>query len=762
MTEVTVSDFRYTPDDDVQIHEEGAIRLICSAFQSHEHGIPEWVKNSADECSRRGATEDERIIVVIFDKGTTRRLPSISVLDLGGIRASVIDVHFRHWASPDAAAREEAAQYVQGGHGNGGKCYMTMMFDDHALIHTVSDGRGSRYGVAAGSVVFGYIPDAESGKDFPVADTTEELRSALMGVGVNVDRLPGGLRGRLQAADGFSLVTGRVPHGYGSRIPVQQLVDHLRDHPQMLHSIEYANVYVVSNGKILPDCAPIVLEPVVPDAAFAEPRIISIPEELLDPSTGDIISTTGEGAFIPGTVTLRTSDVAMTHTRKARHTLIYRAASGYVGFRPIRSLGVTSSYQTRIYGECHLEALEALKQNQRQELADAPLSRAVDDFIRDQITEICAEFEARDARSVKQRERDGLSEINRALDEWKNKFLVQQIGALGMDTGEPPVDPSLPTGVPARIQIDLRHARSGIGVAFRPSIRFFDRNESRVRPTPFRWVSTNPNVAWVDEALRVITTFAPGRTTIYAETEDGKLVSNEVEIQVVRIRSIALNPTEIEVAAGGRRSITATCRLASGEELTEVALVWTEDDATIARVSATGTIFGGSPGVTKVSAGDDSAMADESVEITVVPAQEGGDDPTPGKGYPVILVSEINDDPETGERVQFSPDDPPIQQRPQDYDRNIWWINSAAPFARLFLDTSRGYGYRSREWRIYHIERYIDVIAQIALQVDPDIDRQTDVDSWLVARGTKIAAIQSAAASGLAEFIANGDVSTLQ
>ena len=37
--------FTYTPDDDARVHAEGAIRLICKAFQSHEAGLPEWIKN---------------------------------------------------------------------------------------------------------------------------------------------------------------------------------------------------------------------------------------------------------------------------------------------------------------------------------------------------------------------------------------------------------------------------------------------------------------------------------------------------------------------------------------------------------------------------------------------------------------------------------------------------------------------------------------------------------------------------------------------
>ncbi len=60
-----MSILKYTPDDDVKVHEEGAIRLICTPFQTHENGLPEWVKNAADEYARAGRHETQRAIVLI-------------------------------------------------------------------------------------------------------------------------------------------------------------------------------------------------------------------------------------------------------------------------------------------------------------------------------------------------------------------------------------------------------------------------------------------------------------------------------------------------------------------------------------------------------------------------------------------------------------------------------------------------------------------------------------------------------------------------
>src|SRR2546430_16107949 len=95
----------YTPDDDIRVHEEGAIKLICKAFQSHESGLPEWLKNSADAYARANAPEGKRIIVVAFDYGRKGFRPSISCLDFSGMTSKVIEQSFRIWADPEASQR---------------------------------------------------------------------------------------------------------------------------------------------------------------------------------------------------------------------------------------------------------------------------------------------------------------------------------------------------------------------------------------------------------------------------------------------------------------------------------------------------------------------------------------------------------------------------------------------------------------------------------------------------------------------------------
>jgi hypothetical protein len=317
----------------------------------------------------------------------------------------------------------------------------------------------------------------------------------------------------------------------------------------------------------------------------------------------------------------------------------------------------------------------------------------------------------------------------------------------------------LPAGKPVRLEVILSHQKAGLGVAFRPTIKFFDSIGRRIRPVQFNWVSEDNNIAMVDEDLMIINTFSFGQTSIHAKTVDGKLQSNKVPLEVVRILDINISPKQIELSSGSRQKLDAICRLANGEQTSNVYLEWTENNPNIARVSSSGLVFGFAPGETEVVAGDDKCLAKEPAVIKVVSGQGSGRGERRGRGYPIVLVSgEIDRDPVSHEYVQFSREDPPVAQRPQDADRNVWWINSSAPLARLYLDSGKGYGYQSREWRMYHLERYIDVIVQIALTHGPTEMASLSVSDWIMEWGSRVAEIQAAAASDLSEFIATGEL----
>jgi hypothetical protein len=635
---------------------------------------------------------------------------------------------------------------------------MTQMFEKYAMLRTVKQQKGNCYGVVAGSIKFGYIPDRSKGRDYSVSDMRAELEQGLKGVHCSLKALPSSALTALAESDGFTLLTGVGPKGYGNCIPVPHLISNLQENPQMIRTLELCKVYVVINGELADDGKPLELPQITPMEGAEVPRVVPISATLKDPASNEQVSTTDRGKLPPGSLTLRTSDVSMRWSRKGRHNIIYKAQSGYIGYVPVLQLDVQSPYRDRIYGECQLPSLKPFKKNERESLANGPLPRAVERFISEQVQTYAREFEARDRRRCDQEEKSAISKMNEALDRWKNRLLTEVMrGLWGPGAGTATrTREALPTGTPARIELTLSHPKAGLGVSFRPSLKFLDAEDRHIRSVPFRWVSDDTNIAMADEDLGVVTTFSYGETSLHAETLKGRLRSNDVPLEVARILEIHISPSEVTMAAGTRDQLSAVCRLASGEETSDVYLVWTEDSPSIASVSAAGLVYGFAPGQTKISAGDDKCMAQEAAVVTVTPGEgKGRGDKPGGKGYPRVFISgEFDRDPDTNEYVHFSHEDPPVAQRPQDFDRNIWWINSSAPLAKLYLNAAMGYGHESREWRMYHVERYIDVMVQIALTHGPSEGDSGSPQEWIMKGGLHEAEIQGAAAADLGNFIA--------
>lgn len=754
-----MSKLDYTPDTELPLHRENAIRLIAQDFQSHEVGLPEWTKNSADAYVREKSLPERRIIVLIFDYGHDDRPDSISCLDFVGMSSKEIEEWFRVWASPEAARRGTDVADLQGGHGNGGKSYMSQMFEDYAYLHTVNAAQGCKYGVPGNEFQFGYIPTPEQGKDFTVPNLTNEINRALGVVGLDLSSLPESAVASFSQGDGFTLVRGVNPRDYTDNIPVAELIEKMVGYHQMVTTLQLCRVFVVVNGDLFNNGRPLSLPKIEPIPGAEEPREIPIPESLTDPVSGQAVSTTADGRLPRGRLVLRTSRKSMRwKPRKHRHYIHFVAQSGFIGVTGLRALGVESSYRDKIYGECFLDALESYKRNDRTRLNESVLTRALEYWIRQQVEDYCRVFETRDRRRYDQKEKDALSRMNAALDEWKNQFLEGMMRGMwgegkGGHTGG---NGLLPVGDLARIALSTSHSQAGVGVSMRPRLKFFDAGGNRIRSVPFTWVSTDPNVAWVDEDLLTINTFAFGTTEIYAETLDGRLRSNRVPLQVVHIYEIRIEPQEVELPAGSRRGFRAECTLSSGQQTRDVSLIWDVDNESIARVSSSGLVYGFEPGDTQVYAMDDHCLSPDPALVTVVAAEGRGQGDSIGRGYPRVLVSDIDPDPETGDPVSFSRETPPVWQRPIDYERGIWWINSAAPLARLYLDRDGGYGYDSQAWRIYHLERIIEVMAKMRLDLDYRSGEEVSFDYWM-SRWDEIAGdMQQEAVSSLRPFIEGG------
>jgi hypothetical protein len=704
---------QFARDPEAKIHEEGAIKLICAAFRSHESGLPEWIKNSSDAYARINAPSDERNILIFFKNKKRNESGIIACLDFVGMTTSDIENRFRIWADPEAAGGTLVINGIQGGHGNGGKCYMTQMFNDYSLIHTVKSNIGNRYGFISGSTIPGYFPDRIKGKDFKVTNVFEELAIALKEIDASNDILPESVKLLIPKLTGFTLVKGVDPK---DKVPVKSLIESITNHPQMIATIQICNIFVIVDGKLITK-TPLKLEEIQPLPDAKLPKKIPIPSSLIDPITNENIQTCNNGGADNAHLLLKTSNKSMRHGLKYRHCIMYRANNKIIGFKEIYGFA-KSYYADRIYGDCVLDELENYKTNERRTLAESPLTRALEAWIREQIEEYAKEFVKLDKLRASQEQREELITVNNLLNEWKNQFLKDMgvgITGSGDGPGTPIKKKHLPNGIVAKIKLDLPYKAAGVNISFKPHLEFFDSEGNRVRSIPYRWNSSDWNVATVDDQILTITTHAPGDTEIWAETLSGdKISSNKVILRVEKIKSIRLDPPKLQIPAGQRRIVKAYATLQDGREIDDVYLMWEVNDPKVATVSSIGMVYGVSIGNTEVTAFDDNCMAalGTLVEICQSIGVGGGD----GTAYPQILLSEIDDDPlNPGQSATFAPEEGTVCQRAQDFEANLWWINTAAPLARAFSDNDAGYGFKSKEWRVYHLERYIEALIKIKL-----------------------------------------------
>lgn len=753
-----MNSFSYTPDDEIKI-SPNTIHILCKGFSSHEKGIPEWVKNSLDAYIREDATTARSVIILFFDKGGKNRLPSISVLDFVGMTAEDIDTHFRHWGDPDAAGRGRHGKTVTGGHGNGGKCYMIQMFKSYAYIITLRNGRISKYGVQVGTARLGYAPDRDTGRAIPCEDAPEALKDSLLDLGFHANDLPESAKKCFETNRAFTLVRGVSPKGLDGRsYTFQKLLDSLKSDPQTIKVLQQSKVYAFINGKVANNGKPIGLPEIPPMTGWEKPIIFEIPSKLLDPESGVSVSTTNDGKTHRGKLEIRTSEKNLKYQRKGRANILYECGKGVIGYVETQSL-TQSGYATYLYGRCLLESLENYTTNTRINLAESQLTRAVHNWLCEQVTLICAEIEKKKRREQSREEKDSISKMNEALDRWKNRFLRDTLSYIIGGTGEgqsrrPSIH--LPVGKVERILLELTHAYAGLDVPFRPSIKFFDAQGRRVRAVPFEWISDDTNVFRIQEDLDIVETYSYGKTYISARTSDGHIVSNKVGLEVVRIHGIQMEPKYLQMYTGGRVKITASCDLGREKGYTsDIYLMWTVDDESILQVSASGMAFARSVGKTNVVAHDDKCMAADPTVVEIVDGVGRSPGDRKGRGYPKVLVSGIDNDPDTGQPVTFTSEYPPVTQMPGDVERNIWWINSASPLAVLYTDKQKGYGCDSIAWRVYFIERYVEILVQIVLQ-HLQKEGELDPENWFIKWGEITAQIQEEAAASLHDFIESG------
>ena len=193
-------------------------------------------------------------------------------------------------------------------------------------------------------------------------------------------------------------------------------------------------------------------------------------------------------------------------------------------------------------------------------------------------------------------------------------------------------------------------------------------------------------------------------------------------------------PRTLDVPLGTRGKIQAEVTDDEARRATDVYLQWSHDadDPMMVRISPLGSVFGNREGQTcvRASAGNPEQggiWARIPVEVRVVPNEKTN---RPGDGFPRLLVTDRDIDPETGDIRPGDPDRPSLNQEVSDNDYNIWWLNLAAPDAAFFSEQRDS---NPQVWRGFHAQKLVEMVGQVRMR-EEYIERGDDERAEVWAR----------------------------
>lgn len=86
----------------------------------------------------------------------------------------------------------------------------------------------------------------------------------------------------------------------------------------------------------------------------------------------------------------------------------------------------------------------------------------------------------------------------------------------------------------------------------------------------------------------------------------------------------------------------------------------------------------------------------------------------------------------------------------------------ASPLARRYIDVAKGAGAKSREWRVYHLERYIEIMVKIALHYDFNHGEELTFETMLRRWEEEATNMQQRAMESLSAYLDGGMIEEIK
>jgi len=597
---------------------DDALLDLISRIYSHEQGLSEWLKNAVDAYLRENIPDEKKLVVFQFIDKKIKK-PVIECIDFIGIDKKDIIERFKRWGDVKAAQGKLKEVKTFGGHGTGGKFYMRDWFNESYLI-SYKSGKLN---------IFGFKPNKKYGflKGYEDKEVTPEFAIRFANI-ENNPFLKNIEQGIVNGEKGFTVVRGVEPRGVKNEINVKRICEQFKNHPQALRILNRIKAPVIYNGET-------VYDRLIPDKIKAKPGFEKPLVFLNQKLNSKLILHTSEIALERGG---RLGDL---------NRIDIVGELGVLASYSVLELGVSTFPQAAfIYGECECPAMEKHTQLLRGKLEDNSETRALLEWIREQIDLFASSVAEEEKIKQEELEREIASNYNEYLNKWKNKFMPRIFG-------------------------ELLGSLSGRG---KGGIRGKKKKKLEIPPHGFDFSSPIAKIPLNVESpltLKILTEKIPLGSLITAS-------SDEPDIEIVNPQ-IVLNPNEVKTVNGKETAVVNFYTL--GKSLEAVGTV----------IAQTG------------------ELTTPPVKVEVIEGIGSGK----SGNYPRVLLSGLDDDPlDPGKKVILEPRHPVVYQRPQDFKKGIYWINTVSPLAQAVLKKR---GTNSIEWRNYLFQRYIDIFAKEAL-----------------------------------------------
>jgi hypothetical protein len=411
-------------------YDDHILDLFGQEFRfDHAKGLAEWLKNSADAYNRAGVEDDDMVILIELHERTPKRDSVFRVIDFVGMTHDDLQSALKRWGDPNAAKRGAKKKIkTLGGHGNGGKFYARQSFKRSMWI-TYRDDKLNVFGFE--NKVYGFLDGYE--------DCEMTLEDALAFAEISIDELPEDARVELGQSGGFTVAYGQQPESFSGRSTTKTIIEKLLTNPQARRPLMHNPVYA-RFGKSLGEFQR--LQVVEPDRRedFDQEYRWEIPEKLVDANGDEHVLRDEEHPD------------AWLELKVSRDILRYRQADR---IDIIGETSVIASYATHelggavpaqaefLFGECHCPKLEDpdddYVKNDRDKLAEGDKSRLLLSWIRARVAELANMIAEADAKNQQHADLKRSAAYNELLNQWKNKFMSDDVvtlfGGLGEGSG---------------------------------------------------------------------------------------------------------------------------------------------------------------------------------------------------------------------------------------------------------------------------------------------------------------------------------------